>query len=145
MTDFRNQYNGNGCKAILDHLEDLESKVSPANICIVRALKDFRVVAKKCFGQVLESDFEYYIANFALSFAAVKIRKTPKAHILIDHVGKFCRDRGQALGRFSEQASESVHSDFKKIYANYSRDENKADYGKELFLSVLKYNSMHMN
>ena len=41
------------------------------------------------------------------------VNVTPKRHCIFHHVPEFCGKYG-GLGRHSEQASESVHADFKK-------------------------------
>ena len=42
-----------------------------------------------------------------------------KLHILLEHLGPFLEQKGVGLGRFAEQAIESVHAKFKPTWQRY--------------------------
>ena len=142
--DWQGGFNGNKCSTLLSKLDDLENSV-PSNLkMFVTALRDFKKVKDGCFGQTLDEWFECYISDFRRSFKALKMKETHKVHTLLDHVADFCNERFEPLGRYSEQASESVHADFKKVYANYARDPNHPEFVPQLLNAILKYNSLHL-
>ena len=45
--------------------------------------------------------------------------KSNKVHAIVTHVPEFIRMTGEPLGRYSEQAMESVHQDWEKTWENY--------------------------
>ena len=107
------------------------------------ALRDFDKVRKACFGPTLDPQFDMHIAHFKTSFKALDIPETPKLHILFTHVVKFCKNHGP-LGRHSEQASESVHHDFEKMWTKYKVNMSNTQYKDRLLTAVLNYNAYHM-
>lgn len=135
---------GNQCRKLLLKLNLLE-KVLPKSLhSYLKALKDFDRVRLSCFGQTLQAGYEQSIDDFHKSYLDLKIPVTPKVHALIVHVKQFCKKNNVSLGPYSEQSSESVHADFKEIWKHNSVDISHPDFGKRLFSSVLKYNSLHV-
>ena len=61
----------------------------PIGMPVVRALRCFREVKRKCFGQELHNDFELAIAAFADAYAGLGIGFTPKVHAVLCHVAPF--------------------------------------------------------
>ena len=113
------QYAGNDCARLLDGADILEQMLHEASLPIgmpvVRALRCFREVKRKCFGQELHSDFELAIAAFADAYAELGIGFTPKVHAVLCHVAPFLNAAARqpstsarcGLGFWSEQASEA--------------------------------------
>ena len=66
---------------------------------------------------------------------------TPKAHAIMDHLGPFLEKHGVGLGRWSEQAFESVHSKFNGVWMKYSvKDKACPQYKRTLLKTVLDFN-----
>ena len=57
---------------------------------------------------------------------------------------EFCRIHKQGLGRFSEQAVESAHFEFKQTWERYKRLPNTADFAEQLFKASVAFNSLHL-
>ena len=49
----------------------------------------------------------------------------------------------KGLGWWSEQASESVHADFEKLWLRYKRNMNHPEYRRQLFKCCVTYNARH--
>ena len=71
------------------------------------------------------------------------VNVTPKIHTIFHHVTEFCGQFG-ALGRYSKQASESVHADFKKTFRNYKVASSHDCYDTYLLRAVMDYNCGHL-
>ena len=74
-----------------------------------------------------------------------------KTHILEAHVVEFLNRqtgvfKGKGLGFWSEQASESVHYDWYKLWVDnkYKRELDHKDYNKQLLKCGVTYNSRHL-
>lgn len=55
----------------------------------------------------------------------------------------FCEEMQSGLGFFSEQAMESVHADFKKIWEKYKVSIDHPEYLKRLLSAICEYNGSH--
>ena len=61
------------------------------------------------------------------------------------HVIPFCKFKHSPLDPFSEQASESVHSDFTAMYNSSGKvGESNTNYGDSLLKTVVRYNGRHI-
>lgn len=69
---------------------------------------------------------------------------TPKVHAVYHHVIDFCENQQMGLGSYSEQASESVHSDFGVTWKNYKVGVDHEQFPIKLCKSVCFYNTLHM-
>lgn len=56
----------------------------------------------------------------------------------------FCHKFNKALGFFGEQATESVHHDFKVTWDKYRVANEHPDYAAKLLKAVSEYNSYHI-
>lgn len=57
------------------------------------------------------------------------------------HIENFCENSKRGLGFYSEQAMESVHSDFKTTWNKYKVSESHSDYNSRfLNIIVIMYN-----
>ena len=110
----------------------------------VAAFRALNEVVRACFGSELSNDFLSRILYFKQLYLDLEIGVTPKVHTVFFHVPTFCENRGVGLGRHSEQASESVHSDFGHIWKKYKVNDNHPDYGSRLLRAVVEYNSNHV-
>ena len=75
-------------------------------------------VVLSCYGRVLSPNYKDQINFFRRSYKNLKISVTPKIHAVLFHIIEFCDSKGMGLSPRSEQASESVHHDFKQKWKN---------------------------
>ena len=107
---------GNSCKRLLEKLDILESMCPLECLPFLAALKAFKEVVASCFGLTLKPDYIEEIRSFRSRYLDLEINVTPKVHAVFFHITEFCEKHGVGLGIYSEQASESVHAHFKKIW-----------------------------
>ena len=50
--------------------------------------------------------YEDYIAEYKEAYRLTGMNVTTKAHIIFEHVAKFCKEQDKGLGHFSAQAGE---------------------------------------
>lgn len=100
-------FNGNACKKLLEKLDVLRASCSIGCLKFVKALDDFHLVVKSCFGQNLKPNFEKHIIDFKNSFLGLGVSVRPKIHAVFYHVAEFCNRHEKALGFYSEQAMEA--------------------------------------
>ena len=101
-------------------------------------------VKKSCFGLELNEGWDDRIQEFDKQFDKLGISKSNKVHAIVTHVPDFIRMTGEPLGRYSEQAMESVHQDWEKTWVDYKRGEIAESFHEQLFKCVVKYNSSHL-
>ena len=99
---------------------------------------------KACFGLELVAGWDDRIMEFDAQFNKLGISKSNKVHAIVTHVPEFIRMTGEPLGRYSEQAMESVHQDWEKTWENYKCGEIASRFHEQLFKCVVKYNSSHL-
>ena len=144
LTHKSGSLDGNECRKFLRKLDTLEI-ILPQNLHpYIKALRSFENVVQSCFGQILGPSFKEDIKDFEICYRKLGLSITPKIHILIDHVPVFCERKQKSLGYFSEQASESVHSDFRKTWENYKVSPNNPSFGEKLLRAVVIYNARHV-
>ncbi|PAA90668.1 hypothetical protein BOX15_Mlig012066g1 [Macrostomum lignano] len=135
---------GNACRQLLRKSPQLHADLPPPLQPYGACLMAFDRLVSSAFGTELAADFEEAIENFRLAYMSLSLPVTPKVHVVFCHVGEFCRRTGQALGSCSEQAVESVHSDFAKTWSRYSLPAHHAEFGQNLLRAVVAYNSHHI-
>ena len=151
------QFNGNQLVKVLQHLFKLRRSLRFSEVLkevqpLLKAMEALDSVRKACFSQTLDEDFESKIHALAECWLELGIKVTPKAHALFVHVAQFLnfQNKDQAvkrgLGFWSEQASESVHSDFQKFWLGgcYKREFGAADYVEKTLECIIKYASKHI-
>lgn len=136
---------GKQCKKLLRKAHLLE-QVLPENVKnFARAMLRFADVYTSCFQNELKPNFLIEIERFRRSYMLLGINITPKVHAVFDHVGEFCARKNTALAKYAEQASESVHHDFKDEWKHFKCDRSSENYAKRLRRCVVRYNSKHVN
>lgn len=164
------EFIGNHCDKLLNNLDLLRTMLTNANalsFCepIVSAMEAFRAVKSACFGMVLDPGYELTIKRFGEAWAKTGMSFTPKIHAILVHVPQFLKAKAEehdqfqedmgvepafrtpflrGLGHWSEQASESVHSEFQSIWKNYKRDLTHQEYPERLESCVVAFNSRHL-
>ena len=145
------EFNGNMCRKVLKHAKDLHRCVSSSHIHYGRicdffaCFEQFQQVVESCFGMTLDSNFENYITAFIFSYMKLGISVTTSAHVIFTNVTQFCKFKKSSLGNFSEQVSESVHSDFMVMWQQACKvDKNHSNYAINLKAVVTRYNGRHL-
>lgn len=136
-------FSGNSCKKLLSKVDFLRSNCCISSLKYVQAFRDFNTVVQACFSMKLDPDFKQIITNFKQSYLDLEISITPKVHAVFFHVPDFCDEKQAGLGFYSEQAMESVHSDFKHVWNKYKVAKDHPDYDEKLYRAICEYNSLH--
>ena len=149
-------FNGISCKKLLNNINTLEELIDGHPLGdeldkVVDAFSSFKEVTELCFGMELKSGYALAIDRFMDYYRQIEnLNVSIKVHILEAHVCDFFERQkgtdyeGKGLGFWSEQASESVHSDFKKHWAKYVRELDHPDYAKQFKKCGVSYNSNHL-
>ena len=115
--------------------------------CLLRVLRGISILSihsTRWSKRVTEQNC-YPIMKRKLNNSVLPTNVTPKVHAVFHHVGEFCGMVNKGLGPWSEQAAESLHSDFTKMWQNYKlRDTDHDQYGERLLDAIITYNSQHM-
>ena len=138
------KFEGNQTKTLLEKSSDLEASVPPHLTGFARCLAKFNEVRLACFGQDLKPGYKERITEFHQAFLCLGLNVTPKVHAVIVHIPQFCDKTGKGLGYWSEQASESVHSDFKLTNNRFKVNQAHPDHPEKMLRAVVKYNSSHI-
>ena len=137
-------FDGNSCRKLLKSC-DLLDAICPLNCKpLVRCFRSFNVVVSSCFGQDLHPSYKEDIKMFRQDYLDLNINMTPKVHAVIFHIVEFCERVDTGLGRFSEQASESVHHNFKTTWQRFKVLDCHPDYGQRLLRAVNSFNTDHI-
>ena len=137
-------FNGNSCRTLLRQLDVLRSNShNLVTLKYVKAFSDFAAVVTACFSLKIDPSYKNKIAEFKKSFLDLGIPITPKIHAVFFHVPDFCDEYQNGLGFYTEQAMESVHSDFKNVWKRYKVAKGHPDYSEKLRRALCEYNSLH--
>ena len=141
------KFEGNQSRELLKKVDKLEG-LCPTNINVTKYVKAFKALNKvvsSCYGYELAPDYQDKIRAFSKAYLNLGINVTPKIHAVVHHVSEFCELTRRGLGAWSEQASESVHHDFKKNWERFRINETDHElYGENLLKAVSQYNSHHL-
>lgn len=143
------EFNGNMCKTLLSKVDVLEAIIIKKELFdvmpFVTVFTKFNNVRKSCFGSKLLPDTLQNIAGFRTAYLDLSINVTSAAHVIFDHVFQFCNFHDAGLGKYSEQASESVHSDFRHLWEKCGkRSLIHSEYGQALLQTTIRYNGRHL-
>ena len=73
------------------------------------------------------------------------MNEKPNVHAVMHHAQEFCTLTGRGLGPWSEQASISIHHDFKQAWQSFEiNDAGNELYDEHLLKAVSMYNSHHI-
>ena len=90
-------------------------KIESQVIKFAQAFSAFNTVICQYFGKVLQRGFEESIKIFENAYLNIDITITTATHNVFVHLAQFCKLNNSSLAYFSEQASQTVHSDFQAI------------------------------
>lgn len=145
-------YEGNDCKKILNHIDSFISfSVFLAAHSIqphLHFLRAFAKVVSSCFGFKLLPDYaeKFRLAREAFDFLVSATAEMPgkrrvryfyKVHVLLMHVEDFVDEFGP-LGPFSEQAGETLHSEWLKVWVRHRALPFPPE--RRLFLALVEWN-----
>ena len=150
-------FEGNDCVTILNHIDDFIASTTcgvgtlPGLLVQphLHFLRAFSKVVSSCFGFNLEPDYGEKIDLAKEAFNSLvkataglmprrrQVRYFYKVHVALLHVKDFVKDFGP-LGPYSEQAGETAHSWWSKLWVNYrSLPMTQAD---RLFWCLVEWN-----
>ncbi len=139
---------GNKCRTLLKKAVDLGKELPDKYRVFAVALHRLGKVVTSCFSKELVEvegkNYEQLIQEFHEVYLACQISITPKVHALLIHVPEWCFKNQVGLGHVSEQASESVHHDFKKKWEHFKVREDNKKFGEKLKSCIVQYNSSHL-
>ena len=104
------------------------------------ALQQLYEVVKSCFSYKLEPDYEVKIQQCENLYRKLGISEILKAHVLFHDIPRFLASRDHGLGKYSEQAIESVHTLENDTWENYQVDLANKNYGIQMYRSTLELN-----
>lgn len=135
---------GNACKILLEKVDILDGFKCLECVKFVDTFRKLKKVVNGCFSMKLDPNFVSFIREFKESYLALEISVTPKIHAIFFHVEDFCLKTGKGLAYYSEQATESAHSDFAKMWDNYKVLDIHPEYPQKLLRAVCDYNTSHI-
>lgn len=149
MEDYHGgEFVGNDCRKLLKNVNILNELLEDENLielkCFSKAFETFKEVVDGCFGSTICSNIFQKIENFKEAYLTTKVSITPKAHAIFHHVPEFLEMKGCGLGVYSEQSTETLHSDFKSQWSRFKIIKGHPKYEENLFNCVVDYNSKHM-
>ena len=112
----------------------------------IEVIVAFSEVVKACFGQELKPDYAIHIQTFESAFRRLSISITPKIHLVFEHLAEILESKGSltGLGRWSEQAMESVRHDMKIEWERTKVRQNHPEFEEIFRKFIIKYNSKHV-
>ena len=137
-------FTGNSARRLLKNVDKLQSMCPIECLKYVKVFRAFERVVTSCFGTSLDSNYRENIQRFRDAYMDLSVRVTPKIHAVFHHIAEFCERKGCGLGPYSEQASESVHHDFNKIWLHFKRPYSHSDFADHLLKALQVYNSRHI-
>lgn len=142
------QFNGNDSRKLLKNLSVLKEIAPTPSLKVqnvIKAFDAFNDVVGACYGKNLQKGYESKIKLFQQAYQKLQINVTPKVHAVFYHIPEFCKIVKMGLSPWSEQATESLHHDFSKMWDNFKvRDLDNPKYGARVLEAVIMYNSQHL-
>ena len=137
-------FSGRSCHKLLSNVDLLRSLCPINALPFVDCFKALKDVVHTCFGWTLSDDYTKAIELFKEAYMALDIPVTPKVHCIFHHVQEFCEKKNEGLGRWSEQAIESLHADFKPTWEKYKTTQSNPSFSHRLLQAVREYNAKHL-
>ena len=109
---------------------------------VFKALND---VLAACYGYELAADYATKIKKFSRAYLDLGIKVPTKVHTVMLHAQQIWALTGRKLEPWSEEASESIHHDFKQTWQRFKKNNtNNELYGEHLLKAVSMYDSHHL-
>ena len=143
---------GPECNKFLNNLEMFEERLTASEdltlfynfFCAFKNLKD------GTFGSILAENWRDLCVEFRSSLfmlnSCLSVPITPKLHVMATHIEEWLESHGRSMGDDSEQALESSHGRFSKVWESYQvRDENSEAFLKNGLAAGLHFNADNSN
>ncbi|KAI6648758.1 hypothetical protein LOD99_7145 [Oopsacas minuta] len=130
-------FEGNAMRKITK--EVLELGFPKSNSSYITLVK-FRDVVDSCFGKHIKGDFKMAVYHFEQSFKQSGISCSTKVHVLCRHLIPFITNYlpdGMGLGSVSEQAFESAHSRFGRVWETRYKCQEENEKFPECLLNTV--------
>ena len=146
---FERNYQGPEIRKVLNGLHKLYPLMRPDPIksLYLDVFIQLRNVNTAIFGLQLQPNWKQCLDQLrcvllALN-AATSFPITPKAHILMEHVGQWVERHGRALGKEGEQAGESLHHFWKRSLESQGevKDKQSQAFETNILRVLVKFNS----
>jgi hypothetical protein len=145
-------FEGNESKKLLDHVTVLEeilerNGVLEMSMAYVNVFKYFKTILGTLYSPppIDLEQLEKSIHQFRQAWKNTNMNLTCKAHIVIDHLLDFVRERADtSMAVFSEQSHEAAHCEFDKTWARYAiKEKSHPNFGKKLLKCILDFSAQH--
>lgn len=135
-------FEGSHAAKVLRHYRQLKLCPTEEFRAHFDALAAFAVVDKSCLGLFRRDGFEDDIKRFHNAYRRCGSSTTTKVHLVVKHLGFLARYQNPkwGLGHFSEQALESSHNKFKKVWKNWKFCEDTRGYEERVRGAVMDFN-----
>ena len=110
----------------------------------VDAFENFNAVIEACFSNNINPNYEINIKQFEKAYRNLGISENLKAHVLFQDIPRFLSTRDHGLGRYSEQAIETIHSLENSKWQNYKVDLANKNYYNQMLKCTLELNGMNI-
>lgn len=144
-------FEGNACRRLLKeadklHDPDICGKVGEKALHpYISAFNAMNKVVDSCFSnENFDNDLDQNLLELSEAFKSTGVSKTLKIHVLLDHLKQCLEflDNDDGLGLWSEQAGESVHSKFLKVWERFKMNSiEDPNYIKRLKKAVVAFSS----
>jgi hypothetical protein len=129
----------------LTKLDSLQAFVPQKFHNYIDCLRKFVLVKKSTFNsEKLWDNFEEIIQDFEVSYRALDISVTVKAHTIFYEVPIYCKATKKPLGIISSQPLESAHFDFEPTFNCFKRKESNPGHGSSVVNCMATYNGEHI-
>lgn len=139
-------FEGNNCRKLLkgsDLLDTLSDNVIVKKY--VAAFRSLNLLVHESFGSRYNPHYERLISNFRDKYLDLGISITPKMHYIFFHISDFLKDHPEGLAKYCEQTGESVHHDFKEVWASHKiNDTTSPKFAENFLAAVVEYSSKRL-
>lgn len=145
------KFEGNACRKLLKESDMLRDPAVCGNDVLkiepfIAVFKTMNKIVECCFStSIVNNDLPKYIAELRVFYKALDMAQTLKIHIVLEHLVsglKFLE--GCGFGPWSEQAGETVHSEFEKYWEKYRINcPENSNYAEHIKLATVEFSSRH--
>ena len=130
---------------LLKRTDILDDLLPAEHYKFLTAFKAFDAVVTSCFSYDVDPDYLRYIRDFENAWFDLKLKVTPKVHLVIEHLEEVIELYGFGMATLNESAAEAIHADFDHHYQGFIvKDLDSLTYQKKLLHAVKTYNSGHI-
>ena len=144
-------FEGNEVDKCLKNMNILEELIDDEYFDFIAAFESIKELNEQVAGKTLKCDYDKAIDKFTVNFLNLNINhgvsKTPKIHIITDHVKKYCEENKVSLGHYTDQTIEAIHqvvnSRFtaSKYYTKFAEHDK---HGAKLYCGIIHVNTYNI-